>query len=78
MEHKTFHVAGLKDEATAEHLTQALQEVWGIRRVDEVSLARGEVTFSYDERAASLGDFEQALHVSGFDVTGGDTHGDHL
>lgn len=78
MESKTVHVQGLTDQETADHLRQALQEVWGIRSIEEVSLARGDVQFTYDEQAASFGDFRQALEERGFSIIGGMDDGTHL
>lgn len=78
MESKTVHVQGLTDQEAADHVRQALQEVWGIRAVEEVSLARGEVRFTYDEQAASFGDFRQALAECGFSIIGGVNDGTHL
>lgn len=73
METKTIRVAGLSNESAAQQVEHALHEVWGIRSVEEISLARGEVTFCYDEKAASFGDFQRALQESGFAVSGGAT-----
>jgi copper chaperone CopZ len=72
VETKTIRVPGLNDESSAQQVRHALNEVWGIRAIQEVSLARQEVTFQYDEHASSMRDFEQALLESGFEVTGGD------
>lgn len=74
METKTIRVQGLQDDSSAEQVRHALHEVWGIRGIQEVSLARQEVTFEYDEQAASIHDFEQALRECGFAVAGGDAH----
>jgi hypothetical protein len=74
VETKTIRVQGLQDDSTAEQVRHALNEVWGIRGIQEVSLARQEVTFEYDEQAASMLDFEQALRECGFAVAGGDAN----
>ena len=75
MEKRTVKLPGLHTQGQADEVSEVLQGVWGIRSVDEVSLARGEVTFTYDERAAAEGDFLEALEEKGFEVDGGETYG---
>ncbi|MBA4494776.1 heavy-metal-associated domain-containing protein [Paenactinomyces guangxiensis] len=60
-------VQGMADQQDADKVSQALHEVWGTRKV-EVSLDKGEATFTYDEKAASFEDFQQAILDSGFEI----------
>ncbi|UFJ41721.1 heavy-metal-associated domain-containing protein [Brevibacillus humidisoli] len=60
-------VQGMADQQDADKVSHALREVWGIRKVD-VSLDKGEATFTYDENAASFEDFQQAILDCGFEI----------
>ncbi|GEB31455.1 heavy metal-associated domain-containing protein [Brevibacillus sp. FSL K6-0770] len=60
-------VQGMRDEQDAQKVNDALHNVWGIRQA-EVSLAKGEALVSYDEKAASLIDFQQAIRDLGYEV----------
>ncbi|MED1783794.1 heavy-metal-associated domain-containing protein [Brevibacillus fortis] len=60
-------VKGMKDENDAEKVSKTLHSVWGIQQV-EVSLLKGEALVSYDEKAASLVDFQQAIRDLGYEV----------
>jgi copper chaperone len=60
-------VQGMKDENDAEKVNNALHRVWGIQQA-EVSLSKGEALVSYDENAASLVDFQQAICDLGYEV----------
>ena len=62
-----LQVREIHGESDVQKLRHALGEVWGIGEVS-VNAARGEVTFSYDERAGSLEDFRQAIRSSGFHI----------
>ncbi|MGF9817510.1 heavy-metal-associated domain-containing protein [Brevibacillus agri] len=62
-------VQGMKDENDAEKVSAALHRVWGIQQA-EVSLAKGEALVSYDEKAASLVDFQQVIRDLGYKVAG--------
>ncbi|WP_301168800.1 heavy-metal-associated domain-containing protein [Brevibacillus nitrificans] len=70
-------VQGMNDEQDAEKVNKALHDVWGILKA-EVSLSKGEALISYDENAAQLVDFQQAIRDSGYDVANydGPFHGD--
>ncbi len=68
---KTMVIQGMNDQSDADKVSQALHEIWGINKVN-VSLNRGEVTFSYDELSASLNDFEEAVLELGFEIETGD------
>ncbi|MGZ4032151.1 MAG: heavy-metal-associated domain-containing protein [Tumebacillaceae bacterium] len=72
METKTIRIAGMTDESSAQQVQQALRDVWGIRSIQQVSLARQEVTFQFDEHASSMQDFVQALQECGFEASGED------
>lgn len=62
-----LEVQGIRGESDVQKIHHALGEVWGIREI-RVDSARGEVTFTYDDRAGSLEDFRQAVRSSGFEV----------
>lgn len=51
----------------AKRVSETLHDVWGIRNV-EIQLDKGEATISYDEKAASIRDFQQAIVDNGFEV----------
>ncbi|MDR7316464.1 heavy metal-associated domain-containing protein [Brevibacillus nitrificans] len=60
-------VQGMKDENDVVKVSEALHNVWGISQA-EVSLSKGEARVSYDEKAASLLDFQQAIRDLGYGV----------
>lgn len=57
---------GPKDTDKLHH---ALGRVWGVRAVD-INEPVGEVILTFDEKAASLQDFHQAIRESGWEVKG--------
>jgi copper chaperone len=61
-------IEDMQNQADVSKISQALHDVWGIRKV-EVSLDRKEATFSFDETAASLRDFREAVVQLGYEVT---------
>jgi copper chaperone CopZ len=71
----TIQVVGLNNEQKVQQADRALRDVWGILSVEEINVPRSEVTFTYDEKAAQLQDFYQALQESGFKTNGGMEHG---
>ncbi|MGB8956209.1 MAG: heavy-metal-associated domain-containing protein [Tumebacillaceae bacterium] len=78
MEKRTVKLPRLQNAQDANKVQEVLKQVWGIRSVDEVSLARGEVTFTFDEKAAAVGDFYEALEECGFEVDGGEQFGTRM
>ncbi|MFC5447686.1 heavy-metal-associated domain-containing protein [Paenibacillus aestuarii] len=64
---RTMVIQDMNVQEDADKISQALQQVWGIHKA-EVSLARKEAVFTYDEAAASFQDFHQAVRELGFDV----------
>jgi len=64
---KTIAIRGMNDQEDAEKVSHALHEVWGINKA-EVSLARKEAVFTYDETAASFRDFRQVILDLGYEV----------
>jgi copper chaperone len=64
---KTISLKDVRTSDDAERISEVLHDVWGIRKV-EVQLDKGEATISYDEKAASIQDFQQAIVDSGFEV----------
>lgn len=64
---ETIVIQGMDDQEDADKVSHALHEVWGINKA-EVSLARKEAVFTYDESAASFRDFQQAVLDLGFEV----------
>jgi copper chaperone len=60
-------IEGITTQQDADKILHALHEVWGVRRA-EVNVTNGEATFSYDEKAASYQDFEQAVIDTGFQI----------
>lgn len=50
-----------------ERINEVLHDVWGVRNVT-VHPEKGEAVVSFDEKAASFMDFEQAIRDCGYDV----------
>jgi copper chaperone len=67
MEVKTISLKKLDKEIDGKKISQALHDVWGVRQV-EVQVDKGEATVSYDEKAASFIDFQQAIVDIGYEV----------
>ncbi|ASS75256.1 hypothetical protein CIG75_09845 [Tumebacillus algifaecis] len=65
--HKLF-VKGMSHPGDCEKIGHALRQVFGIQEVT-INYHDAEVTVSYDERAASLHDFQQAIDDCGFQAT---------
>lgn len=64
---RTIAVQGMADPNDANKVSNALHEVWGVRKV-EVSAETGEAVLTYDEKAASFEDFQQAILDTGFEI----------
>jgi copper chaperone CopZ len=54
-------------KADEEKINHALHDVWGVRNV-KLNPEKGEAVISFDEKAASFTDFEQAIMDSGFEI----------
>ncbi|MED1203480.1 heavy-metal-associated domain-containing protein [Heyndrickxia acidicola] len=67
MEKECIKIIGINNEQDANKILHALKDVWGIREA-EVSVVNQAATISYNERAASLTDFIQAVKNTGFDI----------
>ncbi|WP_160118389.1 heavy-metal-associated domain-containing protein [Bacillus sp. V59.32b] len=67
MEEAVVVVKSMQHQDDADKVLNALQDVWGIGRA-EVDLKRNQATFTYDNRMASLQDFERALLDTGYEV----------
>ncbi|WP_139492442.1 heavy-metal-associated domain-containing protein [Brevibacillus dissolubilis] len=65
----TLSVKGINESNDIKLVEKALYDVWGIQQV-EISLGTGQVRLTYDEKAASEIDFEQAIVDQGFAVAG--------
>ncbi|WP_158737857.1 heavy-metal-associated domain-containing protein [Alteribacillus sp. YIM 98480] len=63
---RTISINGMTQE-DKERINEVLLDVWGIRDVS-VHPEKGEAVVSFDEKAASFIDFEQAVRDSGYDV----------
>ncbi|MFC0271085.1 heavy-metal-associated domain-containing protein [Metabacillus herbersteinensis] len=61
---KTLLLKKMNTEEDAKRISEILHDVWGIRNV-EIQLDTGKATVSYDEDAASIQDFQQAITDSG-------------
>ncbi|MDF2035890.1 hypothetical protein P2R12_02685 [Cytobacillus oceanisediminis] len=59
------------NQADEEKLSQALNDVWGVRKVKLNSMS-GEAVISFDEDAASFMDFEQAIKDCGYNILSSD------
>ncbi|MFC3885148.1 heavy-metal-associated domain-containing protein [Bacillus songklensis] len=60
-------VGGMVTQHDADKVLRALHEVWGVRGA-HISLNDSEAIFSYDEKAASYHDFQQAIADIGFKI----------
>ncbi|MGG0718460.1 heavy-metal-associated domain-containing protein [Robertmurraya massiliosenegalensis] len=67
METGKLKLQGLSSQEDADKILRALNEVWGVRNA-EVNVNHKEAVVSYDEKAASLHDFEQAIIDTGYDL----------
>ncbi|NRF95219.1 heavy-metal-associated domain-containing protein [Paenibacillus frigoriresistens] len=63
----TLVIQGMTNQDDSNKVSRALQQIWGINKV-EVYLDRKEAIFSYDEKAATFDDFQQAVLELGFAV----------
>lgn len=70
MEEAVVTIKNMQNQADADKVLNALLDVWGIGRA-EVHLGRNEAVFTYDNRMASLQDFERALLDTGYEVASG-------
>ncbi|MBT2711206.1 cation transporter [Pseudomonas sp. ISL-84] len=59
------------DKGDEERLNQALNDVWGVRKV-KLNPMSGEAVISFDEEAASFMDFEQAIKDCGYNILSAD------
>lgn len=64
-----FRITGMEGSQDAEQVQRALKSVFGIQEV-EMHRQSGNVTFTYDERSASLLDFKQAVLEAGYTISG--------
>lgn len=67
MQKGIIKVEGMATQHDADQVLHALYEVWGIWTA-EVSLNNNEAVFSFDEKAASYQDFQQAIIDTGFEI----------
>jgi copper chaperone CopZ len=54
-------------ETNADEINRILHDIWGVRDV-EVNVDTREAVVSFNEKSASLRDFEQALLDSGYQL----------
>lgn len=57
----------MESQADGEKVESAIRDVWGIRSVD-VNVKQGEAILSFDEKAGSFIDFEQAIADCGYQI----------
>jgi copper chaperone CopZ len=55
------------NERNADEINRILHDIWGVRQV-EVNVDTREAVVSFNEKSASLVDFEQALIDSGYQL----------
>jgi copper chaperone len=68
LETRVVTVKNMTNQEDANKILEAIEHVWGITKV-EVNLSKSEAIFSFDERMASVQDFEQVIMESGFEFT---------
>ncbi|KML37383.1 MULTISPECIES: heavy-metal-associated domain-containing protein [Bacillaceae] len=59
------------NQTDEEKLSKALYDVWGVRKIKLNSMS-GEAVISFDEDAASVMDFEQAIKDCGYNILSSD------
>ncbi|MFC5713752.1 heavy-metal-associated domain-containing protein [Thalassorhabdus alkalitolerans] len=69
METQKLVINNLSNQEDALKVENILRDVWGIRKVN-VDVDKQEAVFSYDEKAASYIDFQQAVVDAGYRVEG--------
>jgi copper chaperone CopZ len=67
MKKEIIPIEGMENQKDLDRVLASLRGVWGVRQVD-INSSSGEAVVSYDENAASLHDFKQAVIDSGFQV----------
>ncbi|RFU63913.1 heavy-metal-associated domain-containing protein [Peribacillus glennii] len=70
MEEAVIVIKNMQDQADADRIMSALEDVWGIGRV-EVDLSRNRAKLTFDNRMAQLQDFERRLLDNGYEVASG-------
>ncbi|MGG3563858.1 heavy-metal-associated domain-containing protein [Neobacillus rhizosphaerae] len=68
METRVVTVKNMANQQDANKILKAIEHVWGITKA-EVNLSKSQASFSFDEKMASVQDFEQAMIESGFEIT---------
>ncbi len=69
MKNETIHIQDLTNRGDVKRVESIIREVWGVRDV-HVNEATGEAQILFDEKAAALRDFEQAIIDAGFRLEG--------
>lgn len=64
---RTLSIPNL-NKTDKEQISEALSDVWGVRKI-ELNPEKREAIVSFDEKAGSLIDFEQAVRDCGFEVS---------
>jgi len=67
MEKGTIKIDGISTQQDVDKILNALHDVWGVRKA-VVNMNRNEAEVSFDEKAASFQDFEQAIIDTGYRV----------
>lgn len=67
METRVVTVKNMANHEDANKILKAIEHVWGLTKA-EVNLNKSEAVFSFDEKMASVQDFEQAMMESGFEI----------
>jgi copper chaperone len=62
---KSISLKKLDTQEDAKRISEILKDVWGIRNV-EIKLDKSEATITFDEKAASIQDFQQAITDSSY------------
>ncbi|MBU8908679.1 heavy-metal-associated domain-containing protein [Desertibacillus haloalkaliphilus] len=67
METRKISIVNLASQEDAEKVKQVLRDVWGIRGVD-INVDKREAIVSFDAKAASFIDFQQAIADCGYQL----------
>jgi len=63
----TMSISDMNNGAEEEKINDILHDVWGVRKV-QLNAENSKAVVSYDEKAASLQDFTQAIVDSGYEI----------
>ncbi|PLT32575.1 heavy-metal-associated domain-containing protein [Bacillus sp. V5-8f] len=70
MEDAVIVIKNMQNQADADRVMGALEDVWGVLQV-QVDLSQNRARLTFDNRMAQLQDFERKLLDNGYEVASG-------